>query len=165
MKPTGPDLGQLPGYSDESAQGSGPRGLFILIVNADGDVDRRMTTLLRHCRHRVQIISGGPAGLRLTRIATPDVVLLSGGLDSGDRKEIVEWLTDRAIHKRPFFIALADDAAPGNQGDPEGLPIDLFLDRPLNVRMLKRVLNRLQAILRPEARVWSRDAGDVVFQR
>jgi DNA-binding response OmpR family regulator len=153
----GPHLGQL-ADPHESNQGSLATGLRVLIVEEDEDARQCLSAFLRKHGHDVQIVADGPDGLRSMQLTTPDVVLLGGERCCKDRHQVVEWLTEQASDKRPFFIALVDQARAVDQA-----PIDLYLERPLNARLLQRVLNRLQDIVMPEARMWIRDVGEVEF--
>jgi DNA-binding response OmpR family regulator len=155
----GPHLGQL-----RDPEESPPSGLRILILEEDEDARQSLADFLRKHGHHVQIVSDGPEGLRSIRVTTPDVVLLSGDMYQKDRQQVAEWLTERAVGKRPFFIALTDHASSVEQHAMDKAPIDLYLNGPLNARLLQRVLSRLQDILMPEAREWSRDVGEVEFQ-
>jgi CheY-like chemotaxis protein len=158
----GPHPGQL-SDPDESAEEAPLTGLRILIVEEDEVTRQHWDGVLRKHGHHVEFVWDRPEGLRSILVTTPDVVLLSGEMCSNDRQQIVERLAEQAVHKRPFFIVLADHARPVDQLAADEAPIDLYLDRPLNAHLLQRVLNRLQDILMPEPRVSIRDLGEVEF--
>jgi CheY-like chemotaxis protein len=124
-------------------------GLHILVVDHDLETAAAMTTRLRRCGHRVQAAADGHSACRVALSQPPDVVLLELALPDLDGWEVARRLQETSWEKKPFLVAFTDDGGDEERRRSHQAGIDLHLVKPVNLDLLRRVLQRFHRVIMP----------------
>lgn len=123
-------------------------GLFVLVIG--DEAVRDLASWLRLDGHRVQLVAGGLAVLRVSWAEAPDVVLLDANAAGEASWDTVAQLREQATLKKPFCIALNASGSEEERRRSANAGVDLYCGGPVHPDQLRRILRRFQAILNPD---------------
>jgi CheY-like chemotaxis protein len=113
-----------------------------MVVEDLVDAAESLALLLQMGGYRVVVAPTGEVALELAALEAPDVVLLDLRLPGMDGWEVARRLRERAVRKRPLFVAVTGccDADDFRRSAEAG--VDLHLLKPVDPRELMSVLGR-----------------------
>ncbi len=128
----------------------GPQGgLRALVIAGESGLAEDMAAWLRHWGHQVRVAVDGPSALRVAATDPPDVVLLEGALPGASPWEVARRLQGHPAEKRPFLIVLAEHTWEVDRCRSGEANIDLVLIKPVDLDLLRGVLNRFYRVIMP----------------
>jgi CheY-like chemotaxis protein len=128
---------------------NGKGGLHILVVEDDPDTAEAMALWLRYSGHRVQVVSDGPSACQAARSQPPDVVLLDLAMPGMNGWEVAKRLQESTWPKKPLLIALTGYGGEEGRRRSREVGIDLHLVKPLDLGLLRGVLERFYRLIMP----------------
>jgi two-component system CheB/CheR fusion protein len=126
--------------------GNGRRKLRILVADDDPDTASSSALLFEAFGHEVAVAQDGPKALNFAQKLEPDVVLLDIGLPKMNGYEVARQL--RALHRRPFVLAISGFGGEEHQRRCAEVGIDLVLLKPADPELLRQILDRLHTATR-----------------
>lgn len=126
-------------------------GLSVLLVDDDLQAAFELSIAIRLQGHRVEMTLAGPEALEIAREKPPDVVFVEVDLLDMDGWEIVRRLyaQGQPAGKRPFYIAMARHGNTEDYQRAADLGIDLYLERPLDLGFIRKLLARFERLIHP----------------
>ena len=120
----------------------------ILLVEDHQDTQRAFTAILRSWGHQVGASGSVAGGLKYLEENEVDVVLSDIGLPDRNGYDFIAEARERRPNLMAIAISAYFTAADQNRGHEAGF--DMYFAKPLDLRALQRVLERIGSV--PEAR-------------
>ena len=114
-------------------------GLRVLVVEDQYDSAASLATMLHLYGFDVRVAADGPTALQKAYEVQPQVVLLDIGLPGMDGWQVAEQLR-RTAEPGPLIIALTGYGDEASRVHSYAAGIDMHLTKPVDPRLLKRVL-------------------------
>jgi signal transduction histidine kinase/CheY-like chemotaxis protein len=116
----------------------------ILVVDDNADSAMSLSVLLEMEGHEVRSVRNGPAAMHELEQFDAHVVLMDVGLPGLDGYATADLIRQRCGTAAPYLVALSGYGAP-----PRSSGFDAHLTKPLELRRLGEILQRLPASQRP----------------
>lgn len=155
--PTNRRRGEVPATTDPQT------GLSVLLIESDPEAAASLAAWLGLQGHRSAVAEDLLTALAQTLLEAPDVVIVEIDVPETNGWEIVRQLYAQGppAGKRPFFIATAWHGSEEDHRHAGETGIDLFLEKPLDLGFLGKLLARFQRVLAPGQAVPNEEPGVV----